>query len=411
VKFVPSCSYDRIDQGALGGGAAVAWISREPEDTCWDKFLQETPLGQFQQSTIWAQAKRAGGWKAVRVLVTMEDEIVAGFQILWRSSWRGRMGYVSKGPVVLPGYSGLAEYAAALLQRMAQKERLRALVVQPPDWCVQTSEPLACSGFMPNMLAQVNDATWTIDLRGGFEAVERRMAGEARRKIRQAINRGLTIREGGRKDIETFFELMLSSCRRQGVAPNPPDVHHLFALWDAAYPAGCIRLFFAEYEGKPLTGYLDIAFGKTLTQWKKGWTSTESQRNPNDLITYEALTWANRNGYQFYDFSAFDREMGIAMLNGEPLTAEQERSRYVFFTRFGGSPRLLSEARVYFPNPLIRSAYRVFFSKKIRQAEKDCELTRALVGNSGLNLADGRTPFRCVAASQKTEPRPANGSM
>jgi hypothetical protein len=245
---------------------------------------------------------------------------------------------------------------------------------------------------MPNLLTTVNDATWTIDLRGGCEAVERRMAGEARRKTRQAINRGLTIREGGRGDIETFFELMLSTCRRQGVDPNPPDVRHLFALWDAAHPAGCIRLFFAEYEGKPLTGYLDIAFGKTLTQWKKGWTSTESQRNPNDLITYEALKWGSEGGYQFYDFSAFDRQMGIAMLNGEPLTAEQERSRYMFFTRFGGSPRLLPKARVYFPNSIIRFAYGVFFHKKIRQAEQEYKMTRALVGNSGLNLADGTIP-------------------
>jgi CelD/BcsL family acetyltransferase involved in cellulose biosynthesis len=392
VKLEPSGGYERMDRRTLAGGVAVAWTSREAEHTCWDEFLQDTPLGQFQQSTIWARAKRAGDWETLRVLVTIEDEIVAGFQILWQSSWRGRMGYVSKGPVVLPGYSGLAEYAAALLQNIAGKENFRALVVQPPDRCVQTSGTLASSGFMPNLLTTVNDATWTIDLRGGFEAVDRRMAGEARRKTRQAVNRGLTIREGGRQDIETFFELMLSTCRRQGVAPNPPDVNHLFALWDAAHPAGCIRLFFAEYDGKPLTGYLDIAFGKTLTQWKKGWTSTESQRNPNDLITYEALQCASERGFLFYDFSAFDRQMGIAMLNGESLTAEQERSRYMFFTRFGGSPRLLPEARVYFPNPLIRSAYRVFFYKKIRQAEKDYKLTRTLAGNSGVNLADGVPP-------------------
>jgi hypothetical protein len=84
--------------------------------------------------------------------------------------------------------------------------------------------------------------------------------------------------------------------------------------------------------------------------------------------------------------------MGIAMLNGEPLTAEQERSRYMFFARFGGSPRLQPEARVYFPNPLIRFAYRVFFYKKIQQAEKDCLATRALAGKWGLNPAGGKNP-------------------
>ena len=86
-----------------------------------------------------------------------------------------------------------------------------------------------------------------------------------------------------------------------------------------------------------------------------GRSITESHRNPNDL-------------------SAFDKHMGIAMLNGELLSAKQKRSRYMFFTRFGGGPRLLPESRVYFRNPLIRFGYRVMFYKKIQQAEGTCRL-------------------------------------
>src|ERR1019366_2785129 len=153
----------------------------------------------------------------------VEDEIVAGFQILWQSSWRGRTGYVSKGPVVLPGYSGLAEYATALLQKLSREERLRALVVQPPDLCVQMSEALACNGFMQEMSAKVNDATWILDLGDGFDAVEQRMSAVKRRVARQAVKLGVSIREGDRRDLGPFFELMLSTCRRQGVEPNPRD--------------------------------------------------------------------------------------------------------------------------------------------------------------------------------------------
>src|ERR1019366_266993 len=181
----------------------------------------------------------------------VEDEIVAGFQILWQSSWRGRMGYVSKGPVVLPGYSGLAEYATALLQKLARKERLRALVVQPPDSCIQTSETLAFSGFMPDLFAKVNHATWILELDDGFDAVEQRMSAVKRRVARQAVKLGVSIREGDRRDLGTFFELMLSTCRRLGVEPNPRDMSSLLALWDAGEPGGCILLFFAEYEAKP----------------------------------------------------------------------------------------------------------------------------------------------------------------
>jgi CelD/BcsL family acetyltransferase involved in cellulose biosynthesis len=381
VKFEPSPGHSKTTQKTLGCGTAIAWISNESDDGCWDQFLQETSLGQFQQSTIWARAKYPEGWKPIRVLVTIDGELVAGFQMLTISSWRGRMGYVSKGPVVLPGYDGLTEYVTELLRKLAQKERLMALFVQPPDLCVATSETLTRNGFLPDMLAKVNDATWIVNLSGGFEAVERRMDAEGRRKARQAVNRGLRIREGAREDLNTFFDLMLSTCRRQGVDPNPPDVSHLLALWDAASPSGCIKLFFAEYEGILLTGYVDISFGKTVTQWKKGWNFKEGQRNPNDLITYEALKRGSRTGYQSYDFASFDRQMAVAILEGRSLSAEQDRSRYVFFTRFGGGPRLLPEAQVYFPNPVIRSAYRVYFHKRIRQSGDEWKVGRGSVNN------------------------------
>jgi CelD/BcsL family acetyltransferase involved in cellulose biosynthesis len=371
VKLEPSGAYAEFDHTTLRSGCVTAWVSREATDDCWNKFLRETPLGQFQQSAMWAMTKRAEGWNSVRVLVTTGGELVSGFQMLTKSSWRGRMGYVSKGPVVLPGRDGLGEYVAELLRMLAKKEELRALVVQPPDLCLQMSEALTRSGFMLNMLTKVNDATWMVDLRDGFEAVEQRMSKETRKKIRQAVSRGLTIREGGRQDIETFFELMLSTCRRQGVDPNPPDARQFLALWDAAHPQGGIRLFFSEYEGTPVAGQMCLVFGKTVTLWKKGWSGTESQRNPNDLSVYEALKWASLGGYQFCDFSAFGKQMAIAMLNGEPLSPVDEHSRDMFHVRFGGSPRLLPEARVYFPNPVIRSAYQAYFHKKIRRAVRE----------------------------------------
>jgi hypothetical protein len=382
MMFRPTCSYERIDQRELSTEIAVAWSSSDSEDACWDRFLQETTLGQYQQSTIWARAKHSEGWKPVRVLVTVNDEIVAGFQMLWQSSWRGRMGYVSKGPVVLPGHHGLAEYITELLQITSRKMRVRALVVQPPDSCGQMSEKLVRGGFLPNTLTRVNDATWIVDLRAGFDAVAQGICRSTRQKAKQAVSRGLAIREGERQDIQEFFDLMLSSCQRQGVKPSPSNIQHLLALWDAAHPAGCIRLSFAEHEGKRLAGLLCITFGKTFTAWKKGWTSADGNLHPNELCNYEALRWATQSGYQFCDFSAFDRQMAIALLSGEPLSHEQESSRHTFHVRFGGSPRLLPEAMAYFPNPLIRLAYRLFFYKNIRRAEKECRLTQAHISKA-----------------------------
>lgn len=386
-----SNSYQMIDERVLQEGTAVAWISNDLTDVCWDKFLQQTPLGQFQQSTMWARAKQAEGWKPVRVLVVLADEIVAGFQILWQSSWRGRLGYVSKGPVVLPMHRGLADFVIALLRQTARNQNLTALVVQPPDLCEQTAEILASNRFMLDVVAEINDATWIIDLRNNFDAIEQETSKQTRRKIKQALSRGVTVREGGREDLRTFFDLMLSTCKRQRTAPVPSDVQSLEALWDMAKPAGFIRLTFAECEQKQLAGLISIVFGRTVNFWRRGWSSSEGERHPNELLMYEALKWADSNGYRLADFGAFDVGMALNMLLGEPLTPEQEKSRHTFHVRFGGRPRLLPEARIFFPNPVIRTLYRLIFRKKLHCAHEKHELVRRTTHVFATQLAQDST--------------------
>ncbi|MDR3566739.1 MAG: GNAT family N-acetyltransferase [Syntrophobacteraceae bacterium] len=360
MRFEPSCSYESIRRKTVDGQTALAWLSRGREDLCWDKFLQESPPGQYQQSTMWARAKEAGGWRPVRVVLTLGEQIVGGFQILRCKRWWGGIGYISKGPVVSAKHPEMADYAAELARDVSRRERLLALVVQPPDTCEQMAASLAAGGFSPGAPVDVSMADWYFDLRGGLEVLESQMSRQTRRKVRQAVRRGVAIREGGRQDMELFFHLMESTCRRQGVDPSPPDVSHLLALWDAAHPLGRLRLFFAEHDGRVLSGLLCIAFGKTFTMWKRGWSGMEGEGRPNELITFEALKWAVLNGYDFCDYPAFDERMAMAIQNGLPLSPEQERSRYCFITRFGGMARFAGEPRQFYPNPLVRSAVMFF---------------------------------------------------
>ena len=382
MKFEPSCSFERIDQRVFEEGIITAWISSDAEDTCWDTFLHDIPLGQYQQSTIWARAKKVEGWKPLRVVFTSENIIVGGFQVLVRSSWWGKIGYISKGPVILPDRSTLSLYATETLRKIARKEGLWALIVQPPDQCTQMSAKLAAAGFLHNVLIDVIEATWIVDLRGGFEEVEKRMRQTSRNKVRQAIKKGLTYREGEKQT----SALSMSSCRQpvegRGVEPKPPDVQSFVALWDASRRARCTRVSLVEYEGKPIAGDVCIMFGQTFTIYKKGWDSFKGNPNPNDFLWYEELKWASSRGYQYCDFVGFDMQMAIAMLRGEPTSEEQRRSRYEFFIHFGGKPRLLPEARVYFPNPAIRLAYSVIFYKKIQRAK---EKRRLVDQTSGLS--------------------------
>jgi hypothetical protein len=379
AKFEISGSYRQLEEMTEDGKRLTAWVSSTSEDAAWDRFLQEVPQGQFQQSAMWARTKAAEGWMPVRVLITLEGKFAGGFQLLGQSSWPGRIGYVSKGPVILPGRPALEEYAIHLLREVAGREGLRALVVQPPDLCAEMSSKLESNGFMPNFLTKVNCATWIVGLKEGFEALEKNMSHTTRNLVRRAVKMGLTIREGGRQDLVTFFDLMLVSCRHQGVKPNPPELKHLLSLWDALFPSGCVRLYFAEYEGKPLSGHLDILFGKTATMWKVGGRPGDKALAPNDFIFQRGIQWASQNGYDRCDFAAFDRQMAVSILQGNPFSEKQQRSRYLFLTRFGGRPRLLPLAQVYFPNRLLRSAYRVCLHKQLRKIAAEARAIQGIV--------------------------------
>src|ERR1017187_3150477 len=93
--YVPVCS--RL----INGQQAAAWLSPELEDPYWDDFLKATPLGHFQQSSLWARAKDIEGWRPVRMILTLDGQIAGGFQILTAHTRFGLIGYVSKGPVVI----------------------------------------------------------------------------------------------------------------------------------------------------------------------------------------------------------------------------------------------------------------------------------------------------------------------
>lgn len=362
-------AYRQLDEATVAGKKAAAWIGEEAEDDAWDRFLQRNPAGQFHQSSIWAMAKASEGWSCVRVLIGGEGRLMGGFQLLWRSSRFGRIGYVSKGPVLESLESRddaqlLDGCAAGLLKEVARRKKLRALIVQPPDSCDEMSEPLRLAGLLPGVPMGVNDATWIVDVSDGFAAVERRMDRAFRKCLDRARRGNLRVREGERADLTSFYELMLASCRRQNTDPNPSELRHLVALWDAAHPRGAIRLHVVEGDEGPVAGQLDVLFGKTVTFWKKGWDSEHKKLSPNDVCMYEGIRWASHAGYARVDFASFDRKMAEAMIAGRALTEEQTQSRYVNFFRTGGGPMLLPRAQVWVPNWILRTGYRLRYARQ-----------------------------------------------
>jgi CelD/BcsL family acetyltransferase involved in cellulose biosynthesis len=348
--------------GEPQGAAATAMnvcVSTDSVDSAWDAFLRSTALGEFPQSSIWARYKQVDGWESSRTLLKRGQRIVGGFQVLWRKTRFGRIGYVSKGPVAEAEAPELLDALVGLLTRTARQLRLAGMVVQPPGRSRLTASRLPTASFAANRIQGIVTATLVVDVSGGMPAVEARMRRTTRQLLRKSIRSGVRLREGSEKDLETFYHLMLKTCERQNVLPNPSSAAALKALWKASDGAGGCRLTFAEQGGKAIGGLFCIAFGEVLTLWKKGSLPEMLTLHPMELLYHDAFGWANSRGFRFCDFLSLQRRTAECLLKRLPLEEEQKHSRDIFNLGFGGAPVLLPEAYLHFPNPVLSAGYRL----------------------------------------------------
>ena len=93
--------------------------------------------------------REVDGWQCLRIVATIDDKIAGGFQILWRQTRLGRIGYVTKGPAVVPEVKSLVDRLVVVMRDQSRENKILALVVQPPDESQITSDALGRCGFIP----------------------------------------------------------------------------------------------------------------------------------------------------------------------------------------------------------------------------------------------------------------------
>lgn len=334
-------------------GPGLLQHTEEAEAAEWDLFLESSPLGHFQQTSRWARLKALDGWQAERFFLQPAHCREGGLQLLWKASRFGRIGYVSKGPVLAVENEISINLILEKLIATARALSLRALILQPPDHSRITNLDLQHHQFGAKPVANVIRATATIDVGVGRSVYEDRIHHKTRREARAAVKRGVVVRPGNRTDLGRFFALMCDSCRRQNTQPNPSRLEALEKLWDVFAPN--ILLGFATVQGEDIAGLLMLAHGPRLTFWKKGWNAQGSQFFANCLLMVEAMNWAQERGFTAVDFAGLDRDIAEALLAGRELSAEQQSSRDKFNLRLGAEPQLLPPAQLLVINPVLRA--------------------------------------------------------
>ena len=351
-------------------------VSTDLADYEWDRFVENEANGQYEQTSRWAQVKSVYGWDPVRVVFFSEGRIVTGIQILRKKFFKYfSVGYATKGPVFAIDSSDIVQRVIETINRVLPQYRIVYLLIQPPDDGLDIPEWLVRYGYKIDDTIDVVSATTTIDLSKTLDDIFKSLTKNNRRFIRHGERKGIRVREGTWEDIPLFYDMMKETCRRQGVAPNPPDVSFVIKLWRIFHPTGNVRLFLAEHKGVVISGVLAIPFGRVFRAWKLGWSGSLGHFKPNQVLFWEMIKWAKKNGYALFDFVGIDRNAAESILDGTHFSKVARGSSF-FKLMFKGDIKLLPKAYFYIYNPLLRQLYSEFYSKVIRLKQSRSFLSR-----------------------------------
>jgi lipid II:glycine glycyltransferase (peptidoglycan interpeptide bridge formation enzyme) len=143
-------------------------------------------------------------------------------------------------------------------------------------------------------------AVMVLDLDGDLDKIFGGFKSKWRYNIRLADRKGVSIREAGRDDLASFYDLLVETARRDGFFIRGRS--YFETLWDVLHPSGMLVAFLAELAGRPIAGILLLVMGDRAT-YTYGASSNE-HRNvmPNHMLQWHGIRWAKERGCRVYDF-------------------------------------------------------------------------------------------------------------
>jgi peptidoglycan pentaglycine glycine transferase (the first glycine) len=266
----------------------------------WQRLLASHSHSHLLQSWSWGELKSRYGWQVERVALYAGENPVAGTQILFRPVMNlFTVAYVPKGPVVDWDDPEQVHLLVNGMHQTCRRRRCAFLKLEPALAAGDDrANQLADLSFRPSPFTVQPPRTILVDLTPPEDEILARMKQKTRYNIRLAQRKGVTVRRGTAKDMDTFYHLMQLTGERDA-----------FGIHSQAYYESAFELFkpeerallVAEVEGTAVADLM--VFVHPPTAYYLFGASSDSHRNlmPTYLLQWEALRWAKRHNCLTYD--------------------------------------------------------------------------------------------------------------
>jgi lipid II:glycine glycyltransferase (peptidoglycan interpeptide bridge formation enzyme) len=196
-----------------------------------------------------------------------------------------------------------------------------------------------------------------------------------RYNVRKGKRAGTVVRVGGADDLSMVAGLFGATAGRQGFVAA--DERYLRAFYDVLHPLGQCVILIAEVDGAPVSAMLGIVFGDRFVFKRAGWSGTDRDARPNEVLHWEAMQWAKAAGLRRYDFDGIEPDVARAIATGVEGPVATHVTR--FKLGFGGEVVLLPDSLSYLPNRALRLGYTQLFPrvKRLRVVKQALKRLRA----------------------------------
>jgi lipid II:glycine glycyltransferase (peptidoglycan interpeptide bridge formation enzyme) len=207
-----------------------------------------------------------------------------------------------------------------------------------PPWHTEgadTAAPLVHAPFSRSAADVQSPDTALIDLTADEDAILDRMKSKGRYNIRLAHKRGVRVRSGGAENLEQFYALYQETARRDGISIHALSYYRTLFAHCAEYPGQELRLYLADYGGRPLAAAI-VLFRKSAADGAASGVATylygaSSNEDRNVMAPY-AVQWQAMRDAKAYGCAEYD-------LFGIPPCADPDHPMAGlcrFKTSFGG---------------------------------------------------------------------------
>ncbi len=265
-----------------------------------NEYVRGHSGGSLSQTYEWGEFQKAAGFKVWRLGIRDGDRLVAAATVL-KYDMPGGKWYLYTPRLITN--SKPKETKSKQLQNIKSKIKGIAKVegclfwrfdplVTKKDW-ESFGEVKAPKEIQPR-------DTIMVDLQLPEEEVLKQMKSKWRYNIRLAGRKGVTVRMSTeQKDLDTFYEIAQTTSARDKFHIHPREYYQ--AMLDTLAPAGFIRLFVAEYQGKTLAVNI-VSFFKDKATYLHGASSNENRNvMAPHLLQWEAMKYAKSEGFTKYD--------------------------------------------------------------------------------------------------------------